>query len=269
MTYIIAEIGFNHLGDISLAKKMIDAAKSSGADSAKFQSWKVEKLSEGPWTTDGRAEIYKSAELSNDDHVELIDYCKSKDIDFLSSAFDVETLQMLSDFGLKSVKIASTDCNDINLLKMADSLFEKVIVSTGASTFDEIKNIVKIVSSSKLILLHCVSMYPCPPEKIAMKSMQELKKIGAKKIGYSGHLDGIEDALLAIALGAEVIEKHFTTDKDLPGRDNKFALNPEQLSQLVDYSKIFNAMNKARNIEFTDSEHEVRSLYRGRFSGNK
>ena len=252
MIKVIAEIGWNHCGDMNLAKEMILAAKESGATYAKFQSWSVSKLKAGDWDSDGRREIYEKAELTKERHIELIDYCNKVGIKFLSSVFSI---------------------------RFCDDNFDVVFMSTGTSTIEEVAESVKDLryarfesnteqlrasSKSQFYLLHCVSTYPCDPSMANMLRMNSLKMLGWP-IGYSDHIQGVESAKVAIGEGAEVIEKHFTTDNDLPGRDNKFAILPHEMKDLTDYIAIRDEMFISHGTGYQSSESDSRTNYAGRF----
>jgi len=222
MIKVIAEIGWNHCGDMELAKKMILAAKESGATYAKFQSWSVERLKPGVWDEDGRREIYEKAELTKERHIELINYCNEN--------------------------------------------FSTIFISTGTSTFDEIEESTSVIELADLYILHCVSTYPCKPHMANLQRMNTLKSIGFP-VGYSDHIEGVESAKVAIGEGAVVIEKHFTIDNDLPGRDNKFAVLPHQMKDLTDYIKMRSEMLIYHGDDFQESELDSRNNYSGRFNG--
>ncbi len=262
---IIAEIGWNHMGNMSLAKKMIKAAKDSGADFAKFQTWSTKTLYSGPWDKDGRLKIYKKAELSRVQHIELIKYCKSCKISFLTSVFNHLDVEWLKKLKLKYIKIPSPEIHNEKLLKAVDGKFNTVIASTGTATWTEVKKVKRIIKKSKLVLLHCVSAYPANAKNINLPRMNKLKKIN-KNVGYSGHLVGINDAIASLNYDPMFIEKHFTIDNKLPGRDNKFALLPDQLKQLVDYKNSLNLMNTFKGKNFQKVELDMRKNYRGRWS---
>jgi len=202
---IIAEIGWNHMGDMDLAKKMISLAAENGADICKFQTWSEKDLKPGPWDTDGRREIYKKAQLSNEQHIELKDYCSTK-------------------------------------------------------------NIIKL-NSKKIILMHCVSTYPCEPKLVNFPRMEKIKKYSTV-FGYSGHLSGIEDAMIALVKGASYVEKHFTIDKNLPGRDNKFAILPNDLKKLSNFRDQIKEMNIDNGLDLQECEKDIFNNYRGRWSKN-
>lgn len=262
---IIAEIGWNHMGDMSLAKKMIIEAKKAGADFAKFQTWSTKTLKSGSWDNDGRLQIYKKAELSINQHKELIGYCKLKKINFLTSVFNVNDVNWLKKLNLKFIKIPSPEMHNQELLKAVDGNFKHVIASTGTATWNEIKQVKKIIKKSKLTLLHCVSSYPANLENINLPKINEIRKIH-KSVGYSGHYAGLFDAIASLEYNPDFIEKHFTIDQTLPGRDNKFALLPTDLKLLVDYKNSLSLMKKNKGKNFQKVEEDMRKNYRGRWS---
>jgi len=264
MIKVIAEIGWNHCGDMNLAKEMILAAKESGATYAKFQSWSVSKLKAGDWDSDGRREIYKKAELTKERHIELIDYCNKVGITFLSSVFSIRDAELLVELGVKEVKIPSFESRNHNLIKFCDDNFDVVFMSTGTSNLEEIAKSVKDSHKSDFYLLHCVSTYPCDPSMANILRMNSLKLLKLP-IGYSDHIQGVESAKVAIGEGAMVIEKHFTTDNDLPGRDNKFAILPNEMKNLTDYISMRDEMFISHGTGYQNSESDSRTNYAGRF----
>ena len=261
---IIAEVGWNHIGDMELAKIMIDAASEAGADFCKFQTWSVKNLKPGPWDNDGRREIYQKAELTYENHIELKKHCDKKKIKFLTSIFNINDLDFLKKLIPDMIKIGSPEAYNLDLIDQCLKSFNKVIVSTGATTWDEINQYKKLSNIDKLILLHCVSAYPCKPENINIPRMKKLREISSC-VGYSGHYDGIDDAIIAICNNAEFIEKHFTLDKSLPGRDNKFALVPSQLKLLCEFRDNFVKMNEFKGLDFQNIEKDIISDVRGRW----
>jgi len=264
---IIAEIGWNHLGKIDLAKKMIDSAKLNGADYCKFQTWSEDNLKKGPWDNDGRRKIYQKAQLSKENHYELKNYCKKKGVIFFTSIFNLKDIIFLRKINRNIIKIPSHEIYNIELIEAASKNFKNVLISTGAAKWKEILKIKKKIKKKNLILMHCVSSYPCNYENINLPRMNYLKKI-SKVIGYSGHLPGIEDAIAAISQGAIFIEKHFTIDKKLPGRDNKFAILPEDLKSIDEFRCKFEKMSKFHGLDLQKSELDIYRNYRGRWSKN-
>lgn len=266
MIKIIAEIGWNHCGDLNLAKQMAKAAHDNGATYAKYQTWSVSRLKPGSWDEDGRRQIYEKAELSKQDHIELINYCHEIGINFLSSVFSIPDAKLLVELGVKEVKIPSFESRNNELIKYCNENFDTVFMSTGTSNFFEIKKSVKYFDKASLYLLHCVSSYPCSPSIANIPRMQALKLLN-HKVGYSDHIQGVESAKVAIEFGAKVIEKHFTIDNDLPGRDNKFAILPSDLLDLSSYIKLRNEMLIDHGVDFQECETDSRTNYAGRFNG--
>lgn len=254
---IIAEAGVNHNGSIENAFKLVDAAAEAGVDYVKFQTFKAENLvSKSAKKADyqientGNAEesqlqMLKNLELSHEQHEQIIDYCKQKNIQFFSTAFDLESLQYLKDIGLELVKIPSGEITNLPYLRKAAKLFKEVILSTGMSTLEDIQNAVSVfekegISKNKITILHCNTEYPTPFEDVNLLAMLHIQKEFGTEIGYSDHTLGIEVPVAAVALGAKVIEKHFTLDKTMEGPDHKASLEPEELKMMV---------SQIRNIE--------------------
>jgi len=265
-TDVIAEIGWNHMGDMTLAKEMISAAAESGADFAKFQTWSVDNLRNGPWDHDGRLEIYRKAGLTREHHFELAEYCNSKNIKFLTSIFNVNDSDWLVNVNKDIIKVPSHEVHNNTLMQKIDGMFNSIIVSTGAAKWQEVIAIPSYIKKSKLTLLHCVSSYPCSPEKVNLPRINELRKVN-KSVGYSGHFFGIDDAIAALSYGIEFVEKHFTIDRNLPGRDNQFAILPEQMKILTDYCNNLSYMSLNHGPEMQECEQEIVDHYRGRWSG--
>lgn len=263
---IIAEIGWNHCGDMKIAKKMVKAAKESGATHAKFQTWSTQRLKNGEWDIDGRREIYEKAELTLDNHIMLKKYCEDLSIKFLSSAFSIEDAQLLFDIGCKEVKIPSFESRNHDLIRFCDNNFQTIIMSCGTSTYDEIVESVSYIKNSNLFLMHCVSVYPGEYKKANLPKMKELKNI-CDNVGLSDHIQGVESSKIAIGEGACIIEKHFTIDRDLPGRDNKFAILPGDLKILSDFIKFRDLMLEDHGLGFNEKEKDTRKNYTGRFDG--
>ena len=265
---IIAEIGWNHMGDTDLAEKMINQAASSGADYCKFQTWKVDSLKSGPWDNDGRLEIYKKAELTKEKHKKLLEICKKNKINFMTSVFNIKDLEFVASLSNEIVKIPSHEVYNIELIKEAQNLFKTVIISIGACDWSEFLDLHKKVDLGKEIyFLHCVSSYPLKAENVNMPKLNEILKIH-NKVGYSGHLSGIEDAILAICNGAKFIEKHFTIDNELPGRDNKFAIKVDEMKKLVQFKNIYSKMILNKGLDVQECEQDIYKNYRGRWSKN-
>ncbi|MED5354432.1 MAG: N-acetylneuraminate synthase family protein [Bacteroidota bacterium] len=266
MIKVIAEIGWNHCGDIELAKKFIAAAKESGADYAKFQTWSTARLKNGDWDKDGRREIYEKAQLSREDHIELIECCNENNILFLSSVFSIPDAELLVELGCNIVKIPSFESRNKELITFCNNNFDTIIMSTGTSTFEEIKESVELINNADLYLMHCISVYPGEYFEANLPKMKELKSL-CDKVGLSDHIEGVESSKIAIGEGAVILEKHFTIDKSLPGRDNMFAVLPEQLKDLTDYINNRNLMLKNLGLGYNEKENDSRLNYTGRFNG--
>lgn len=262
--YLIAEIGWNFLGNISLAKKMIKAAKNSGADFVKFQIWNPKYLKEGDWDHDGRKEIYNKAFLNSKKYENLNKFCKKNNIKCFSSIFSETEIEEYYKVTKDIVKIPSPEAYNLPLIKKCLKKFDHVILSLGALKKNELKEIISITKNKRIIPMHCVSSYPLKAEDCNFYKFEYLKKF-YKKVGYSGHYDGVEDAIFAIDNGAVLIEKHFTTDNNLPGRDNKFALLPKEFLFLSNYIKARDSFQKNKGLDLQKCELDVFKHYRGRW----
>ena len=266
MTKIISEIGWNHMGDMDLARRMITESVNNGADMVKFQTWSVDRLKDGPWDEDGRLEIYKKAELTKDNHFELLEYCNDLNIPFFTSVFSVEDAELLSEVQTERVKIASFEARNPALLTYCDSKFDTMYISTGTTTVDEIKESLKYIKTSNVVLLHCVSSYPLEYANANLPRINSLEKL-CDRVGYSDHTFGVEGSKAALEYDVEVIEKHFTIDHDLPGRDNKFAILPHELKELSDYIRLREEMNVNHGNGYLECEEEAREVMTGRVDG--
>jgi len=248
-TLIIAEAGVNHNGDIAKAKALIDKGAEAGVDFVKFQTFKAGNLvtkqakraayqDKNTQDNDSQYEMLKKLELSQAVHQELIDYCAQKGVQFLSTGFDFESLEFLAGLGITIAKIPSGEITNLPYLRKVATLFPEVILSTGMANITEIKDAVKVltdngVSKDKITVLHCNTEYPTPMEDVNLKAMLHIQRELGVPVGYSDHTLGIEVPIAAVALGATVIEKHFTLDKTLPGPDHKASLEPEELKAMV------------------------------------
>nr|WP_307991086.1 N-acetylneuraminate synthase [uncultured Niameybacter sp.] len=244
---IIAEAGVNHNGDIQLAKRLIDVAVEAKADVVKFQTFKAENIvtDEAPKatyqkeTTDSNESQYrmlKKLELSVEDHKELIAYCKEKGILFLSTPFDLESIDLLDDLGIEIFKIPSGELTNLPYLEKIGAKKKQVILSTGMSTIDEVEAAIRILNNqgtTDITLLHCTTQYPTPMEEVNLKAMLTMKERFGLEVGYSDHTEGIEVPIAAVAMGATVIEKHFSLDKNMEGPDHRASLEPNELIKMV------------------------------------
>ena len=265
---VIAEIGWNFMGDMDLAEEMIVSAKASGADIAKFQYWNPSKLKPGPWDTDGRSEIYRAAALNEEKIRLLMRLCDENHIEFLISAFNASDASFISNIGIKKLKIPSHEVANTSLHIFAANNFREVYVSLGAGTSVEVEKACKIYIGVKKELfwvgMHCVSSYPCGLEQATLPRLRYLRDL-CQNLGYSDHTSDVVTPALSIPYGSCVIEKHFTINKELPGRDNKFALNPVEFSQMV--QNIRNAEKSCfyHGPEPRDIEADTMKNYRGRW----
>ena len=249
-TLIIAEAGVNHNGSIELAKKLVEKAKEAGVDYIKFQTFKASKLvtkaakqaeyqqknigKEG----DSQYQMLKKLELSPEEHQILIDYCKELGIKFFSTAFDFDSSEYLHSLNLGLWKVPSGEVTNYPFLKRIAAYNEKTILSTGMCDMQEVRAAVGALyknglSKENLILLHCNTEYPTPFEDVNLKAMDALRQEFGVEVGYSDHTKGIEVPIAAVALGATVIEKHFTLDRNMEGPDHKASLEPDELKAMV------------------------------------
>lgn len=248
--FIIAEAGVNHDGSVDKAKKMIKVAAQAGADAIKFQTFKAQAIV----TTDAvkadyqiitsgqketQLEMLKKYELSYKDHELLIEECKLNNIEFLSTPFDLSAVDMLVKMGINKWKIASGEITNLPLLRKIASLDQEIILSTGMADLDEIQAALNVFKDSeiffnKITVLHCNTQYPTPLEDVNLNAMKTIKDtFSGIHVGYSDHTQGIEVAVAAASLGATIIEKHFTLDKNLPGPDHKASLEPKELDAMI------------------------------------
>lgn len=249
-TFIIAEVGVNHNGSLELAKKMIDAAVEAGADAVKFQTFKAEKLvskyapkaeyQKKKTTADEfQFEMIKKLELDAAAHQTLIDYCKKKKILFLSSPFDLDSIDLLNEFGLEIFKIPSGEITNLPYLRKIGRLKKEIILSTGMADIGEIKDVLDVLTGAgtklkDITVLHCNTEYPTPFEDVNLNAMLTIKTaFPSVNIGYSDHTLGIEISIAAVAMGATIIEKHFTLDKNMEGPDHKASVEPNELRAMV------------------------------------
>ena len=248
-TFIIAEAGINHNGSIELAKKMIETASDSGADAIKFQTFKAENLVSkiAPKATyqkraghpeESQFEMLKKYEFTQDEHKELISYCEKTKIIFLSSPFDMESIDFLKELGMNIFKIPSGETTNLPYLRKIGSLRKKIILSTGMAEMDEIREALEVLTLSgtdqeNITVLHCNTEYPTPMEDVNLLAMQTIEKEFNVRVGYSDHTLGIEIPIAAVAMGAKIIEKHFTLDKNMEGPDHKASLEPYELKAMV------------------------------------
>lgn len=245
--FIIAEAGVNHNGDIELARKLVDIAKEAGSDAVKFQTFKAERIvtkdakkaayqMQTTGSSQSQYEMIKGLELNEDDFKSLAAYSKRKDILFLSSPFDLESINILSEIGVPAFKIASGEITNFPLIREISQRGMPVILSTGMADLGEIEAALQVIRSvglQEIVLLHCVSSYPTSACDVNLRAMETLRSAFKLPVGFSDHTCGIAASIASVAMGACVLEKHFTADKDLPGPDHKASLGPSELKEMV------------------------------------
>ncbi len=247
--FVIAEVGVNHNGSIDSAYRLIDVAVESGADAVKFQTFKAESLMSKnankadyqKQTTDeseSQFEMIKKLELDVDTHKKLIKYCNEKDIMFLSTPFDRDSIDLLNELGLKIFKIPSGEVTNLPYLRHIGSLRKKIILSTGMSTLEEVGDALAILveagmEKENITVLHANTMYPTPMEDVNLNAMLTIQKEFDVAVGYSDHTLGIEVDIAAVSMGASIVEKHFTLDKTMKGPDHQASLEPHELNAMI------------------------------------
>ncbi|SFR59454.1 N-acetylneuraminate synthase [Thiomicrospira sp. ALE5] len=247
--FIIAEAGVNHNGSLDMAKQLVDVAAECGADAVKFQTFKAENLvtqsaqqADYQIVNTGKQEsqfaMLKRLELSEADHHELVGYCQQKQIEFMSTPFDLPSIQFLNSLGVKRFKIPSGEITNYPYLKMVGAYNKQIVLSSGMATLADIEAALSLLIESgtdkdNITLLHATTDYPTQMQDVNLTAMQTIAQAFRVKVGYSDHTPGIEVPTAAVALGASIIEKHFTLDKNLPGPDHKASLEPQELQAMV------------------------------------
>lgn len=281
--FIIAEIGVNHGGCVDLAFKMIDEAKKCGADAVKFQTFKASRLvsKDTPKvgyqmsTTDedeSHFEMIKALEFKYEDHKPVIDYCISKNIEFISTPYDIESAMFLDKLGVKFFKTASADIVDLQLHRFLAATRKNIIISTGMATLGEIEEVLSIYKTKDInmvSLLHCVANYPCSYQSLNLNVLKTLKKAFDLPVGFSDHAPGPFPAAVSVALGATIIEKHFTLNKEMEGPDHKASSTPEEFSILVDAIRVAEASLGSKVKSVQTEEAEMRKISRKSLFLNK
>lgn len=247
--YIIAEAGVNHNGSLELAKRLIVEAKNAGVDAVKFQTFKADLLVNKTAqkaeyqknvtnAKETQYEMIKKLELDELAHIELISYCKEVGIEFLSTAFDIESIKLLHKLGIKTWKIPSGEITNLPFLRTIGKLRQHVILSTGMANLGEVEEAIFVLEEAgtprnNVIVLHCTTEYPAPFNEVNLSALETLAKSFKVKVGYSDHTQGIEISIAAVAMGAVLIEKHFTLDKTMDGPDHMASLEPKELALMV------------------------------------
>ena len=246
---VIAEAGVNHNGDLGLAKRLVEAAAAADADLVKFQTFRADRLAVAvapkadyqkvlTGSDESQVAMLKGLELSDDMHVEIQAHCAAQGIDFFSTGFDVESINFLYGLGQRRFKVPSGEITNLPLMRRIGCLGLPVILSTGMSTLDEVAAALDVLESAgarreQITILHCTTEYPTPYTDVNLRAMETLRQTFGTPVGYSDHTQGIEVAVAAVALGATMIEKHFTLDRSLPGPDHQASLEPDELTAMV------------------------------------
>lgn len=273
--FIIAEAGVNHNGSLELAKKLADAAKEAGADAVKFQTFKTENLTtekaeltayqeRNIGKKESQFELLKKLELSYEDFIKVKEYCDQIGIIFFSTAHTEDALDFLDPL-VPFFKVGSGDLNNLPFLEKTAKKQKPIILSTGMSSLEEVEEAVKTIreiNDKELILLHCVTNYPCPLEEVNLKAMIVLKERFNLPVGYSDHTLGITVPIAAVAMEAKVIEKHFTVDKDLPGPDHKLSLSPAELKEMVEAIRAVEIALGSGVKTMSESEKKIKEVIR-------
>lgn len=282
MNYIIAEIGVNHNGSVSIAKKLIDVAVDAKACAVKFQTFKSDQLASSVASkaqyqktfdedTQNQLTMLKKLELSYDEFKELFEYCKEKDIDFISTPFDLDSVDFLDSLGVNIFKIGSGDLTNYLLLKKVALKNKRIILSTGMATMEEVENAVKFIRkyNNDIVLLYCVSSYPTQIDQLNLKCIDTLRKRLNIDVGFSDHSLGYEGAIIAKTLGANIFEKHFTLDKDSEGPDHKASLDPEELKEYIKKINLVDIILGDGEKKCQECEKENRYIARRSLAFNK
>ncbi|MDH6458378.1 N,N'-diacetyllegionaminate synthase [Fusobacterium sp. PH5-7] len=274
--FIIAEAGVNHNGSLKLAKKMVEKAVEAKVDAIKFQTFISEnvvsknakkaeyQVKNTEIRKETQLEMVKKLELSFNDFIELKEYCNIKNIEFLSTPFDLESIEFLKKLGMKIWKVPSGEITNLPYLRKIAEVADEIILSTGMSDLCEISKAVEILKkeNKKILILHCNTEYPTPMEDVNLRAMELLKEKFNVEVGYSDHTLGIEVPIAAVALGARIIEKHFTLDKNMEGPDHKASLEPGELKKMVTgIRNIEEALGKKQK-EVTESEKKNKDIAR-------
>jgi N-acetylneuraminate synthase len=250
-TYVIAELGINHNGDINIAKKLIDAAAHAGADAVKFQKRtpdiatppeQQKTMRETPWGYITYLEYRYKVEFDEEQYCEIDRYCKEKKIDWMVSVWDEASVDFMEKFVTPAYKIPSASLTDHNLLKYVRKTNRPVIISSGMSTMEQIKRAVEVLGEKNLVVMHSTSSYPCRPEELNLKMIETLRKgFPSIPVGYSGHEVGLVPSVIAVALGACLVERHITLDRAMWGSDQAASVEPIGFERLVKYIRLAEA----------------------------
>lgn len=261
-TFIIAEVGFNHGGDLNLAKQMIDAAKASGAHAVKFQSFLAGDLA---LPNAPHYSLIKEGELTEEGHQVLFNYCQEVDIEFMSTPFSLESVDLLMGLGIDRFKVASMDACNRTLLSKIAATKKPIIISTGMCTLEEIQQTEQFLNDLNVedfSFLHCQSLYPADAPNLNLACIQELKSKLKVAVGYSDHFPGVEACKLAVTQGATIIETHFTLDNTIAEGDHSHSADPAQLKELVEYSQFVETALGTVKLDEDRPDYAHRQIFR-------
>ena len=264
---LIAEIGANHLGNLDIACAMIDAAADAGCDTVKFQSWRPEKLVKSFPDYDAAFARHSRGALSDQAHVDLIAHCRARDVRFLTTCFDLDRVDFLASLGLDEIKIASPDCASPRLIERLMARFPKLIISTGMTDDANVAKTIDMVKGHDVVMLHCVSLYPTPRTAVNLARMHWLGSQGVRA-GFSDHTMGPEAAMMAVAQGAAVVEKHFTLSRQLPGKDQTISGEPDEFRAIADWIRAVDEMTGQAHAGLSDEERRLQGIYVGKWGSN-
>jgi len=273
---VVAEATINHNGDLAMAKEMVRVAARVGADAVKFQAYHTEEflsskeltytyLSQGREVTESQFDMFKRCELTRSDFEAIRDECRRENVLFIATATDVEAKDMLVDLGVPAIKVGSDDLVHHPMLVAFARSGRPLILSTGMADLEEVRRAVDAVSQAggqELILLHCTSMYPTPEDRANILRIETLRRTFACPIGYSDHTFGVSAAAGAVALGACLVERHFTLDRNLPGPDHAFSADPKTLAELVAGVRVMEAHRGSGEVRPTTEEIQMRAIAR-------
>lgn len=263
-TKVIAEVASNHGGDIQLAKRFIRVAAECGADYVKFQSWQGKNLR----PDDPQYDWFIRSELSDKGHLELMEECQARGIQFLTTCFEAERVRFLASLGLKEIKVGSADTGSYRMLRELRGHFERILISTGMATEDEVRGTAAVLEGQAFTLMHTVSLYPTPVAQANLRRMKWLRQF-TPSVGYSDHTIGTGAAKLAIALGADYVEKHFCLGKQGPGRAMVWDMTPQELEEIVTFAREAETLLGDEHLMLTAELQAARRRFIGRFGDNR
>lgn len=266
-TKIIAEFTSNHLGDPRIITSMLEESKRIGVDVVKFQSWQAKQLRSDFPDYDATFARHQSAELSDADHERIVKECHEMDLEFLTTCFDIARAEFLASLDIKMIKVASPDATSFKMIDKLCDLFETVIISTGLIEHEELTKLLDHLDPKKVVVLHCISLYPTPLDEANLSRMLWIREQGFR-MGFSDHTACATAPKLACALGAEYIEKHFTLSNALPGKDQLMSSTPDIFKEICDWRDQVQLMMGKPERNLTDTEKGIRDVYVGKWGDN-